>query len=53
MIIKDTNKNLEKALKKSKRIKLGENKSGNLILEFYDKDQIIKVFVFEDGFIRE
>lgn len=51
--IEDANKNLEKSFKQSKRIKLGENESGNLILEFYDEKNTKKVFVFEDGLIRE
>lgn len=53
MRIEDTNKSLEKSFKESQRIKLGENESGNLILEFYDKDQNKKIFLFENGLIRE
>lgn len=53
MRIEETNKSLEKSFKESKRIKLGENEAGNLILEFYDKDQNKKIFLFENGLIRE
>lgn len=52
VMIKNTNKNLEKSLKKSERIKLGENKSGNLLLELYDERNTKDVFLFEDGLIR-
>lgn len=43
---------LEKSLKKSERIKLGENKSGNLLLELYDERNTKDVFLFKDGLIR-
>lgn len=52
VITKNTNNDLEKSLKKSKRIKLGENKSGNLLLELYDEKNTKDVFLFEDGLIR-
>lgn len=52
VMIKNTNNDLEKSLKKSKRIKLGENKSGNLLLELYDEKNTKDVFLFKDGLIR-
>lgn len=52
VITKNTNNNLEKSLKKSERIKLGENKSGDLLLELYDEKNTKDVFLFEDGLIR-
>lgn len=53
VMIKNTNNDLEKSLKKSKRIKLGKNKNGDLLLELYDKEENKKVFVFENGLIME
>lgn len=50
--IANTNNDLEKSLKKSKRIKLGENKSGDLLLELYDEKNTKDVFLFKDGLIR-
>lgn len=52
VITKNTNNDLEKSLKKSKRIKLGKNKNGNLVLEFYDEKNTKDVFLFKDGLIR-
>lgn len=53
MITKNTNNDLEKSLKKSKRIKLGKNKNGDLVLGLYDEEENKKVFVFENGLIME
>lgn len=52
VITKNTNNDLKKSLKKSKRIKLCENKSGDLLLELYDEKNTKDVFLFEDGLIR-
>lgn len=52
VMIKNTNNDLEKSLKKSERIKLGKNKNGDLVLEFYDEKNTKDVFLFKDGLIR-